>query len=1829
VNVNPGSIAGLTIGTGYTGTINLNGFTLTTTGANTFQAGTVTGASSTLTLNTTGLTTFSGTTFSVPITGTSGRILFNGSTFNNPIALTKTAATNDDGTGNNTFGSTFSLTNSSTARVRMASTNRDIFNGTVTLTVNNTGTFELAYGSAIATQFNDNITINYVNNPLVSFGSNNGLATVAPTKTMTVVPGAAGAGSLLLGGIAFASAQTIALTGNTTATMTIRTGASFSGTTSLTAPSFSFSASTFNGPLTMEKTGPAGNNIPGGNTYNSTANFINSGDGEFNIAYTTADTFNGDVQLNNSGAGRIQLGVDSPGNVINGTLTVNHGGNTAGINCILARNTPSSLTINGNVFLNENNANTGSGIIVGNDGDVVINGNVTMTCAQGRGILFANASTDASVTIGNGFSLSTTSATFTTGGLDLSRITQLGTANQTLSLGGTAVLNIGSGNTFNGPVDFRAPQVTLDASTFNNSTLIEKNGAGDNNGNGGAVFAGPTTIRMTSSGAFYNNGNNTYSGTTTFENSGSNALSFENTTGSIYNGPVTYNNTGSSIIRVARTGDTFFLDNIVVNSTAVGGQILFCETALATSATLASGKTISTMGFTAGELRLQRFTQLGTTAQTLVFAFPGTGLLRLGPSSTFNGNVTFSSPRILLNGATYNGTASFTKTGPTNDDGAGGNVFMGATTITNSGSAHFLTGNTSPDIFNALLTINNSGSSQVRLADGAVGTAFNDNIVLNASSGSGIYFGNGGGTSTLADDRTITAGSVINGDIRLIRITQASSVNPQVLNLDGIAILTVGPSSQFGGNVDFRAPQLLLNGCIYGTTSGNTIRLEKEGATDNIGGGGNVFNGTTTIINSGSAPLRTANLNADIFNGDVTVNNTGSSNIMLSYTATGSQYNGNLTFSNVLGGGGIFFGQNGGTSTLTPTGVLAIGPSGFISGDLRFARFTQTGALPQSLVLTPPAAGVARLRFGPASSFGGPVDFRAPRILLEGVTFDGTTYIEKTGATDDASAGGNVFNGVTTLAASGSGWFINANSALDQFNNDLTLTNTGSGGIRMADNIPGTEFHGNIVVNSTFGGGIYFADNNTAATAQLDAGKTITIGASGFTTGELRLRRFTQLGTTPQALTMTGTSGLRLGPNSTFNGDVTFRAPQLFINTGSFYNGTTYLEKTGATDNLGSGGSTFNSTTTIRNVGTGYLRTSGGNVFNGFTTLISSNTAEVRLEETSGSTYNADLDLINSGGSSIRAGAAGTTAFNGNVRVASVSGVGVFIGDNATTVTLADTKTISISPFGFSAGELRFSHFTQVGTGTPQTLTLTGTTTVLRFQLSTIFNSNLTTSSPRVFFDGATFNGVNSFTKTGVTNDDVVGGNNFNNTTNFVIAGTGRLRLANTTPDNYNGNMVFTRNTASVGALDVGYSGNNTFTGNILVNSPNIITIGGGASGIATMTGTNTQVISKSGAASLTVNRMVIDKASNGITLDTDVNVGVSATFTNGIITPSASANFLNFANGATTTGASNTSHVSGPVRKTGTDAFTFPVGKGGIYKSIAVGTRGAAGDQFTAEYFNTVQTSGSTMGPGLDRVSGCEYWNLVRNTGASTPTVTLSWRNSDCPNPYVQNTTDLRVASYNTTLSRWESRGNGGVTGVGAGLPDEGTIVSSAGLSIFGAFALGTSTSSNALPIELVDFSATNMGAYVMLNWNTESEHDNDFFTIQRSTDGAEFSELGQVNGAGESRKKISYTYNDESPLNGIAYYRLKQTDFNGKSSYSKMVKINRDEEPMLMVYPNPMVGQTARLNMKGTFTIYNSLGQAVVFKENANELDISTLTAGVYVIRSASGQSCRLVID
>ena len=132
-------------------------------------------------------------------------------------------------------------------------------------------------------------------------------------------------------------------------------------------------------------------------------------------------------------------------------------------------------------------------------------------------------------------------------------------------------------------------------------------------------------------------------------------------------------------------------------------------------------------------------------------------------------------------------------------------------------------------------------------------------------------------------------------------------------------------------------------------------------------------------------------------------------------------------------------------------------------------------------------------------------------------------------------------------------------------------------------------------------------------------------------------------------------------------------------------------------------------------------------------------------------------------------------------------------------------------------------------------------------------------------------------------------------------------------------------------------------------------------------------------------------------------------------------------------------------------------------------------------------------------------------------------------------------------------------------------------GLTANGEHWLHGGGSGSPLPIKLVSFEAVAKPALqqVQTTWVTSLEIDNDYFTVERSTDGVNFNEIGHVNGNGTTTISHNYRFNDIKPLMGISYYRLKQTDFDGDYTYSHTVAVTMTEDGALRMYPNPTDNQ------------------------------------------------------
>jgi Secretion system C-terminal sorting domain len=169
-------------------------------------------------------------------------------------------------------------------------------------------------------------------------------------------------------------------------------------------------------------------------------------------------------------------------------------------------------------------------------------------------------------------------------------------------------------------------------------------------------------------------------------------------------------------------------------------------------------------------------------------------------------------------------------------------------------------------------------------------------------------------------------------------------------------------------------------------------------------------------------------------------------------------------------------------------------------------------------------------------------------------------------------------------------------------------------------------------------------------------------------------------------------------------------------------------------------------------------------------------------------------------------------------------------------------------------------------------------------------------------------------------------------------------------------------------------------------------------------------------------------------------------------------------------------------------------------------------------------------------------------------------------------------------------------------------------------------------LPITLTSFSAKPTATTAILNFSTATERNNDYFSIERSKDGATFTEIGRVAGNGTTFEKQDYIYTDASPSKGINYYRLKQVDFDGAFTYSGVVSVTIGRGGTFVVSPSPAADQLKvrfeeATTEAGRYEMYDHIGRLVQTGEVAAEsielnLAVNTLTAGTYILRMTNGR-------
>jgi hypothetical protein len=284
---------------------------------------------------------------------------------------------------------------------------------------------------------------------------------------------------------------------------------------------------------------------------------------------------------------------------------------------------------------------------------------------------------------------------------------------------------------------------------------------------------------------------------------------------------------------------------------------------------------------------------------------------------------------------------------------------------------------------------------------------------------------------------------------------------------------------------------------------------------------------------------------------------------------------------------------------------------------------------------------------------------------------------------------------------------------------------------------------------------------------------------------------------------------------------------------------------------------------------------------------------------------------------------------------------------------------------------------------------------------------------------------------------------------------------------------------------------------------------------------------------------------------------------------------------------------------------------------------------------------------PNFGRVEEDEVVVTVANTGPFAITTpnggqmwdgnsmqAVSWNvngtNNHCPNVDILVSTDGGV-NFSLIATGVTNDGTHNITVPNTGTSSARVLVQ---CSVGGDFKSASTffdvsdanfTIDQALPVELLSFTAKKeTNERVALHWRTALEINSKHFEVEKSKNGYDFSVWKIVTAKGSSFQEETYVSIDNNPFFGDNYYRLKQVDFDGNFTYSKIISINFEEaNSRLLLFPNPAQNRVAVSGQNGAVinevVIYNQLGQVVWKGETINNtIHFGSMTGGVYILET-----------
>ena len=807
------------------------------------------------------------------------------------------------------------------------------------------------------------------------------------------------------------------------------------------------------------------------------------------------------------------------------------------------------------------------------------------------------------------------------------------------------------------------------------------------------------------------------------------------------------------------------------------------------------------------------------------------------------------------------------------------------------------------------------------------------------------------------------------------------------------------------------------------------------------------------------------------------------------------------------------------------------------------------------------------------------------------------------------------------LGTAAAGTTVSSGGVLDLYgvtlanNEALTLNGLGisSNGAMINSSSSGATWNGSVTLASDSRvsagtGSITLAGNITGGSNVLFIGGTQNSTISGIISGAGNANN----GTTT-SLYKDGTGTLTLNAINTYTGDTRIAAGSITV---------------GSSGNLGSGSDVF--------------------VSNNATLTVNANTTVASLQETA---------VSDAGTASIASGATLTIngANKGILYQSTISGAGnlTLNGSGATKLALFNAQTytgtttvaggtlgtsgaMSSLNYDITGGEIEFYNDNLIDDNADFSVSGTG---ILDFQGSDAVDNIIMTGGTLVVSAGKTLtiNGKLSINST--VNFSVSGNIAFGS--NGTLEITSAMNTADVFWPTANGPKNLTINCASSTAI-VKLHANRTLNGNLTLTSGifdlfnKSFTYGGSSitrtSGTidgttATVEFTNTSSISI--PANTFVNADVstlIMNGSGGIRLNSDLFVDDQLTLTNGIITV---GNFiLEHDQLSNVSGGSASSYV----RTNGTGLykssisngsnFTFHVGRSSYNQLYIKNNNGTGVDVFTVKVLDSAW-KGGLSGTLFNKDVVFRTWDITKsnpNIGGGVD-MKFMYRNSEI----IGTLSPPTLNHYNTTTLAWEiALGTGSVSGASPYILTQTGYTGS-----FSPFVIG-GDATVPLPLTWQSFGCSNtVRGSVELNWSTAMEQNTAEFQVERSVGNENFEKIGAMAAAGFSQTARYYRFDDPFPSGGMAYYRIKQIDRDGKYSYSEICKIENNLPLAPYLYPNPctdflQISGLEKLNSLD-YRLYSTTGMLIGFGKLENsKLSVKDLPEGVYALKisTAAGE-------